>query len=169
MDTDTVFEKFKRNAKYYTSKFLIQTDAERLMNFDHETELMKAIRSNSVKQLKTLLEQQIIEVNKSVMDNLNLSMLCLAVSLKRREVTKLLLAWNADVNFQDDFKVTPVMKAIAVKDNDTLELLLERPVDLSLKDDIGRTAFDYAEFFENRKAFKMLKQRIDNPKQNSQE
>jgi ankyrin repeat protein len=161
MEIESFFERLRRNLKYYSSRILIQTDAEKLMNFDHETELMKAIRSNSVKQLKTLLEQQVVDVNKSVMDNLNLSMLCFAVSLKKREVAKLLLAWNADVNFQDDFNVTPVMKAIAVKDNDTLELLLQKPVDLFLKDDTGRTAFDYAEFYENRKAFKMLKHKID--------
>jgi len=168
METETFFERFKKRVKSYASNILIQTDADKLLTFDHESDLMQAVRSNSVKQLKNLLEHQVIEVNKSVMNNLNLSMLCFAVSLKKREVTKLLLAWNADVNYQDDFKVTPVMKAVAVKDNDTLELLLQRPVDLSLKDDIGRTAFDYAEFYENRKALKMLRQRTESAERISQ-
>jgi ankyrin repeat protein len=161
MDSESVLKKIQKSISKAFLKIYKRSDAERLSTFDIESDLIKFIKTNNVKQLKLLLEGQMIGVNESVMHNLKLSMLCLAVSVKKKEITKLLLAWNADVNFQDDFQVTPVMKAVAVGDNEILELLMNSAVNLGLKDDIGRTAIDYAEFYENKKAMKMLKKRLD--------
>ena len=73
----------------------------------------------------------------------------LAVVFRKLEMVKLFLSYNADVNFQDRFKVTPLMQAAGIGDFDIVEFLCMYNADPLLKDVDGRNSIDYAEKYQN--------------------
>lgn len=62
---------------------------------------------------------------------------------------KLFLSFNSDVNFQNDYGITPMMQAVATRREDIIMLLLEKGgIDYTLKDYKGFGVCDYFDFFE---------------------
>ena len=158
MQGDSYFAGLARGLKKLLTGVFFASDVDRLERFASENELMSLIKHNNVRQLQILLEKLQIGADERVYPSLNMTCLSYAVVLGRKEAVRLFLAWNASADHQDDFLVSPVMRAAARNDVDILELLLERKPDLALRDELGRTALDFARYYDSCEAMEVLSQ-----------
>lgn len=67
-----------------------------------------------------------------------------AVEKDKFDFVECLLSVGADIDVQDDFKVTPLMKAAGNGSITSVKMLVAKGADVNLQDDVGRTALIYA-------------------------
>ena len=67
------------------------------------------------------------------------------------------MAFQADVNRQDNEGITPLMEAASIRSSELVRLLLEHGADANIKDRGGRTAMDIARKKRNKEVSAILK------------
>lgn len=78
-----------------------------------------------------------------------------AVRLKSREIVKLFIAQNANLNIKDRNGETALHKAVLANDREIVKALLEANADWSLADNTGRTPLDLTK--ENRRLRSLIR------------
>jgi ankyrin repeat protein len=113
-----------------------------------------AIENNDLVELQQLIENG---ANLEEMDSEGSTALQHAVIWTNHEAIEQLLQNGADVNTTDDWGTSPLINAVHYdEDTDIAKLLLENGVDPSLKDTAGKTAYDYAMEYRDKKHVELL-------------
>ena len=84
------------------------------------------------------------------------SPLMAAVYKRNKNITKLLIDHNVDVNFQDSKGVTAAHYAVMFKMYDIVALFVNSKADFDLKNNKGETAKDYAVLYKDKKLIDLL-------------
>lgn len=110
------------------------------------SKLNDAVHKNDYHKVHELLtNENFIDINEK--DFEGRTSLLYSISQDYKDIAKLLIEINADINIPDKLnKMSCLHYAIMNKNLDVISSLLRRHIDLSLRDDQGRTALHYSVF-----------------------
>ena len=135
--------------------FFYENSETKIENGLIENKICLLIKNNNLKTLKEHLEKTETDID-NIFSLTKYSALSYAIVLNRPEIVKLLISYNANVNFKDKFMVTPLMQASALGYLDIIEVLLDNKAEVDDKDFEGVNAKGYAEFYENVEVIEFL-------------
>ena len=136
-------------ASFFEDDYLYEDD----YTYD-SPDLHMAIENYDLDELQRLIDDR---VNLEETDSEGSTALQHAVIWTNHEAVEQLLQNGAVVNTTDDWGTTPLMNAVHyAEDTDIAKLLLENGADPSLKDTAGKTAYDYAMEYRDKKHVELL-------------
>ena len=142
-----------KSAQFNLNKF-----SQLISSMFEETAPLSYLKHNNVQKLKELFDKGAITPNSNLHDNYKKSLFSYAVSFSRKDIAKLMLCYDADVNAVDEAGMTPLMISAALGHKDVHELLMEYKADPCPVDQKGRYAVDFARFYQNEDLAEALEQ-----------
>ena len=117
------------------------------------------VSSGRLKQIKELLTQDpnATELINEPAGVFGYTTLHEAVSSRRADILRVLLAYGGNVDVLSNGRYTPLHIAASIGDVDCIKVLLEFDANLSLTDEFGKTPLATAQLNRRRKASRVLK------------
>jgi|GEM_PF-1030611 len=136
-----------------------------VQDYSGNTALHKASLRGHVSTVKLLLENG---ADPNLLDeNIKLTPLMLAAAFGRKEIVKLLLGYNADINYKKnngftELGNTALMSAVSSGKTDVVKLLLENGADPDIEDGYGKTALERAQKANNTECARIISEYMNN-------